>query len=145
MESKNQHIRKALTEHNLRVTPQRIAVLDALTNLRTHPTADDIIQYIRDEHPNVSVGTVYNTLEAFTEKGIVKKVKTDKDVMRYDAFTDKHFHLYCENSDRIEDYYDKELNDLIEEYFRKKKINHFEIEEIQVQINGHFTDYHKKH
>lgn len=145
MKQKTEYIRNVIIDHNMRVTPQRMAVLEALTNLRTHPTADDIIQYIRVEYPGVSVGTVYNTLEIFTEKGVVKKVKTDKDVMRYDALTDKHFHLYCESSDRIEDYFDNELNNLIENYFKTKKINYFEIEDVQIQINGRFTDYHKKH
>jgi len=138
------HIRKTIADYQLRVTPQRVAVLEALQNLRTHPTADEIIQFIRREYPNLSVGTVYNTLDKFCEKGIIKKVKTDKDVMRYDAFTDNHFHLYCEDSDRIEDYYDKDLTKIIENYFAQKKIDNFNIKDIQVQINGQFTDYHKK-
>jgi len=65
--------------------------------------------------------------------------------MRYDAYTDKHFHLYCEESNRIEDYYDNELKELIENYFGKKTIRHFNIEDIQIQINGKFIDYHRKH
>ena len=145
MKNNNKNIRKIISDHDLRVTPQRIAVLDALRNLKSHPTADEIIQFIRREYPNLAVGTVYNALETFTEKGIIKKVKTDQDVMRYDAYTDKHFHLYCEESDRIEDYYDNELKELVENYFEKKKIRHFNVEDIQIQINGRFTDYHRKH
>ncbi len=144
MKNIRKNIRKIISDHDLRVTPQRIAVLDALRSLNSHPTADEIIQFIRREYPNLAVGTVYNALETFTEKGIIKKVKTDQDVMRYDAYTDKHFHLYCEESDRIEDYYDNELRALIESYFEQKEIKHFNIEDVQIQINGRFTDYHRK-
>lgn len=144
MKNNSKNIRKIISDHDLRVTPQRIAVLDALRSLNSHPTADEIIQFIRREYPNLAVGTVYNALETFTEKGIIKKVKTDQDVMRYDAYTDKHFHLYCEESDRIEDYYDNELSALIESYFEQKEIKHFNIEDVQIQINGRFTDYHRK-
>lgn len=140
MQNDVKHIRKTINEHDLRVTPQRVAVLKALRSLRSHPTADEIINFIRREYPNLAIGTVYNTLEAFTEKGIIKKVKTDKDVMRYDAFTDKHYHLYCEDSERIEDYYDKNLTKLIEDYFKEKNIRNFKVEDIQIQINGKFTD-----
>jgi len=73
MKNNPKNIRKIISDHNLRVTPQRIAVLDALRNLKSHPTADQIIQFIRREYPNLAVGTVYNALETFSEKGIIKK------------------------------------------------------------------------
>ena len=145
MEKDIKHIRKAISDNGLRVTPQRVAVLNALHELENHPTADEIIQQIRKEDPHMAVGTVYNSLEALTEKGIIKKVKTDTGVMRYDALLDKHYHLYCEESNRIEDYYDNELTQLIEGYFKKKNIDHFQVEDIQIQINGKFTDFHRKH
>jgi len=66
------------------------------------------------------------------------KAKSDKDKMRYDAILEKHHHLYCFESDRIEDYFDDELNQIIEDYFEKKKIQSFEIEDIKVQIIGKF-------
>ena len=91
---------------NLKVTPQRVAVLEALNNLKDHPTADRIKEYVVKNHPNIAVGTIYKTLETFVEKGLVKKVKTERDIMRYDAILDKHHHLYCEDTERIEDFFD---------------------------------------
>jgi len=41
--------------------------------------------------------------------------------MRYDAIIKNHHHLYCLKSDRIEDYFDEELDEIIEEYFKKRK------------------------
>ena len=56
--------------NNLKVTPQRIAVLNALLNLAHHPTAELIIDFIRIHHSNIATGTIYNTLETFVNKGI---------------------------------------------------------------------------
>ena len=131
-------IRNLLKEKSLKITPQRIAVLEAVIELGNHPTADNITESIKTNHPNIAVGTVYKTLETFVENGIVKKVKTDRDIMRYDAILEKHHHLYCVESDRIEDYYDDELNQLIEKYFKKKKIKNFNIKDIKLQIIGNF-------
>ncbi len=131
-------IRSLISGKGLKITPQRIAVLEAFNQSFNHPTADRIIEFIRQHHPNIASGTVYKTLETFVEKGILQKVKTDKDIMRYDSITDPHHHLYCVESDRIEDYNDEELNLLIHEYFAKKEIPGFEIEDIKLQIKGKF-------
>ena len=135
-----QKIRDVIIKSGLKVTPQRLAVLEALLLMNNHPTADHIIEYIKTNHPNIAIGTVYKTLETYVEKGIVKKVKTDRDIMRYDAVLDKHHHLYCAECDIIEDYYDEELNQLLEKYFAKKKIKNFKIEDIKLQIVGTFIN-----
>jgi Fur family transcriptional regulator, peroxide stress response regulator len=129
-----------LKNGNLKVTPQRVAVLEALSNLNDHPTADKIKEYVVKNHPNIAVGTIYKTLETFVEKGFVKKVKTDEDVMRYDAILDKHHHLYCEETNRIEDFFDDELNNMLEDYFKKKKIPNFKVKDIKLQIIGTFNN-----
>jgi Fur family peroxide stress response transcriptional regulator len=136
---KKEETRFDIKNTNLKVTPQRIAVLEALNNLAGHPTADKIKEYVIKNHPHVAVGTIYKTLETFVEKGLVKKVKTEKDVMRYDAVLDQHHHLYSENSDYIEDYFDNELNKMLEEYFRKKRIPNFKVKDINLQIIGTFN------
>jgi Fur family peroxide stress response transcriptional regulator len=136
--------RNLLTEKELKITPQRVAVLEALSNLNNHPTADNIIAFIRKHHPNIASGTIYKTLETFVEKGIVKKVKTEKDVMRYDSILDNHHHLYSSDTEHIEDYYDEELDRMIEKYFEKKKIPNFSVEDIKVQIIGKFKNKQNK-
>jgi Fur family transcriptional regulator, peroxide stress response regulator len=133
------YYKNKLTENSLKVTPQRLAVIEALLKLNNHPTAENIIDYIRKAHPNIATGTVYKVLDTLSEKNIIKKVKTDKGVMRYDGIMEKHHHLYCAESDRIEDFFDEELNILIGNYFRKKKIKNFKIEDVKLQIIGKFT------
>ena len=127
-----------LKKSNLKVTPQRTAVLEALNNLNDHPTADKIKAYVVKNHPNIAVGTIYKTLETFVDKGLVKKVKTEKDVMRYDAILENHHHLYCEDTEHIEDFFDDELNDLLDKYFKKKKIPNFTVKDVKLQIIGSF-------
>lgn len=137
---KSEDIRKSLTEKGLKITPQRLAVLDAVIEIGNHPTADKITEFIKRNHPNIAVGTIYKTLETFVEKELIKKVKTDKDFMRYDAILEKHHHLYCAKSDRIEDYYDEELNKLLQRYFKNKKLDNFTIEDVKLQIVGTFIN-----
>jgi Fur family peroxide stress response transcriptional regulator len=131
-------IRNKLIEKGLKVTPQRIAILEAIIKLNNHPTADNIIDYIRNNHPNIATATVYKVLDALVANELIIKVKTEKDVMRYDAVMERHHHLYCSESDRIEDFVDTELNDMIENYFEKKKIKGFIIEDVKLQIIGKF-------
>lgn len=134
-----EEISSKLTEKGLKVTPQRISILNAITKLNNHPTADNIVEYLRKNHPNISVATVYKVLDTFVENGLINRVKTEKDIMRYDAITESHHHIYCSDSERIEDYNDHELNALLESYFEMKKIPNFRIEDIKLQIIGKYT------
>ena len=132
-------IKNRLIQNKLKVTPQRVAVFEALLHLN-HPSADRVLDYIRQKHSGVATGTVYHILESFVEKDLVKKVKTDKDIMRYDAIIEKHHHLYCAECDKIVDYFDEELNILLSTYFKQKQIPNFIIEDIKLQIVGKFLN-----
>jgi Fur family peroxide stress response transcriptional regulator len=131
-------IRNKLSTKGLKITPQRIVILEAIEKLNNHPTAENIIEYVRRNHPNIATATVYKVLDALAANELIKKVKTDRDIMRYDAITENHHHLYCAESDRIEDYFDTELNEIIGNYFKNKEIPDFEIEDIKLQIIGTF-------
>ena len=133
-----EEISTKLNEKGLKVTPQRIAILEAIVKLNNHPTAENIIEYIRKNHPNIATATVYKVLDALVSNELIKKVKTERDIMRYDAILKSHHHLYCSESDRIEDYNDDELNEMLEKYFKKKGIRDFKIEDIKLQIIGKF-------
>ena len=131
-------IRENLKSKGLKVTPQRMSILEAVYALDNHPTAEKIIEFIRERHPNIATGTVYKVLDTLEENKLIKKVKTDKDIMRYDGVLEKHHHLYCSECDLIEDYNDKELDRMLEDYFKKKSIPGFKMEEIILQIRGSF-------
>lgn len=132
-------IRKKFSDKGLKITPQRVVILEAIYKLNNHPTADNIIEYIRKSHPNIATGTVYKVLETLVENGLIKKVTTDKDIMRYDGILENHHHLYCSECNLIEDYKDKELDDLLQNHFKNNNIKGFKIEDIVLQIRGTFN------
>ena len=134
----NKSIIKTLVQSNLKVTPQRIAILEVILTLENHPTAEKITEYLRLTHPNISLGTIYKTLDTFLKKGIINKVHSNSDLMRYDGIIEKHHHLYSSESERIEDYTDEKLTRIIEKYFKKIEIPGFTIEDIRIQIIGKF-------
>lgn len=125
-----------LSSKGLKITPQRVAVMDALSSLVSHPTAESIITYIRRKHPNIAPGTVYKTLEVFVNKGIIKKVMTDEGITRYDHILENHHHLYCSQTGEITDYIDEDLDNLLSEYFKRKKIAGFNVKGITLQVTG---------
>ncbi|NJK86965.1 MAG: transcriptional repressor [Bacteroidales bacterium] len=113
-------IRSQLTEKKLKVTPQRLAILEAVHVLGNHPTAENVTEYVRKNQPNIASGTVYSVLETMVKYELIKKVTTDRDVMRYDAVMQDHHHLYCTECDLIEDYMDEELNELLRNYLKER-------------------------
>lgn len=135
---KSNEISRALIGKGLKVTPQRIAVLEAILKLNNHPSAEHILEYIRKTHPNIATGTVYKVLDVLADKGLIHRVKTERDVMRYDAVLDRHHHLYCIETERIEDYSDKDLDNMLTAYFKKRGISGFTIEDVKLQIVGTF-------
>jgi Fur family peroxide stress response transcriptional regulator len=135
-------IRDKLRSANLKVTPQRLAIYEAIYELGNHPTVEQIITYIKNSYPNIATGTVYSALETFVARGLIRKVKTENDLMRYDAMLTRHHHLYCADSDKIEDYVDNKLDTLLIKYFKNKNIPGFSIKDIKLQIVGIFNKKH---
>lgn len=92
-----------LRARRIAVTPQRLAVLDALDSLPDHPNAETIYQEVRHKVPAISFNTVYKTLEVFCQKGLALKVNPLHEVARYDRVTQEHAHLICRGCHRIID------------------------------------------
>lgn len=134
-----QQIVKKISEAGLKVTPQRVAVAKALQELN-HPTVDEIYSEVSTTIPGLSLATVYNVLDVFISKAIVEKVKNDADKMRYDLITEHHHHMYDNQSNRVEDYFDPDLDRLLQEYFEQKQIKGFKLKQVKLQIMGEFDD-----
>ncbi|MFN6944025.1 MAG: Fur family transcriptional regulator [Cytophagaceae bacterium] len=129
-------LKEKLLKANIKVTQQRIVIYQALLNLHNHPSAEQIYEYIRPTNPSISLGTVYKTLDTFESTGLVYKVLSPDDQQRYDANMEYHNHIYCMKTKEIIDFDDQELNKLIGEYFSRKKIKNFNIEDIRVHVTG---------
>ncbi|HHB52756.1 MAG TPA: transcriptional repressor, partial [Saprospiraceae bacterium] len=109
-----------LKDAGLKVTPQRVAVLKVLIDNDRHPSAEEIIKSVLDEHPSISVGTIYNILDTFVEKELIVKIQTKDSVMRYDPIVKVHHHIYLTNNEII-DYFDDKLTSMVKEYLVANK------------------------
>lgn len=100
----NRDLAKKLTSHGLRPTAQRIAVYDYLLQHPVHPSADTIYQAISDEFPTFSRTTIYNTLRALFDAGLIRIVTINADEQRFDGNPDNHGHFRCTHCGNIGDF-----------------------------------------
>jgi Fur family peroxide stress response transcriptional regulator len=95
----------ALRQAGLRLTSQRLAVVEALARDTTHPTATALFDRVRHHHPGLSRATVYNTLQTLVRAGLVHELGTAGDGrIHYDADATPHVNLVCTRCHRIEDF-----------------------------------------
>ncbi|MBE6025103.1 MAG: transcriptional repressor [Cellulosilyticum sp.] len=92
-----------LKEHGLKVTPQRLSIFKMLRNTCIHPSAETIYKALQEEHPTMSLATVYKTLDTFVQHGLVQQLNLGEDSYRYDADTSEHSHVQCINCKSVVD------------------------------------------
>jgi len=104
----SQELIPALRERGMRVTSQRVLVHRALRELDRHVTADELLDAVSPRLPNVSLPTIYATLDLLEELGMVRRVQRAGTTL-FDPRTDSHHHLVCTQCGSIEDV-DSELD-----------------------------------
>ena len=77
----------------IRPTPQRIAVAEYILHTADHPTADEVWTKVRDRCPTLSRATVYNTLNLFTERGLLRTQFLKEGVAVFDPHVAPHHHF----------------------------------------------------
>jgi len=94
-----------LKEKGLKITPQRLAIIDALVeNRHAHPGATMIFNEARKKAKRISLSTVYATLKEFSENGLIKQLEFDRMENRYDGDLSDHINLICKRCGKIIDY-----------------------------------------
>jgi Fe2+ or Zn2+ uptake regulation protein len=93
----------ALRERGQRVTPQRLVIHRMLREQNRHVAADEVLDAVEERLPNVSLPTVYSTLELLEELGLVRRVGSVAGRVLYDSRLDEHHHVVCERCGRVED------------------------------------------
>jgi Fur family peroxide stress response transcriptional regulator len=96
-------LRSTLERHGQRFTPQREAVYGYLRAVHHHPTAGTVFLAVKQRHPRVSLGTVYNALELFVRCGLASKLTYGDAASRYDIRIDVHSHARCLGCGRVDD------------------------------------------
>jgi Fe2+ or Zn2+ uptake regulation protein len=86
-----------------RLTPQRRAIIQALFDDDTHPTAEQIFTRVRQDMPDISHATVYNTLHELVEMDVLQELDLGLGERHYDFITQNHAHLICLDCGRVED------------------------------------------
>ena len=90
-------------EKKLRMTRQRKVILEELTKVDTHPSADEIYEIVRHRLPRISLGTVYRNLDILCELGEIQKLELSGALKRFDWDTNKHYHIRCVRCNRVDD------------------------------------------
>ena len=84
-------------------TPQRIAVAEYILNTVDHPTADEVWVNVRDRCPTLSRATVYNTLNLFAEKGLLRMQSLKEGVVVFDPHVVPHHHFIDDDTGKVLD------------------------------------------
>jgi Fe2+ or Zn2+ uptake regulation protein len=98
-----QELKQTLRERGLRVTPQRILIHRALSDLGRHATADEVLARVEPQLPNASLPTVYATLELLEELGIAHRIAAGTGATLWDPRSEPHHHLVCRSCGRVDD------------------------------------------
>ena len=92
-----------LRQNGYKVTPQRLAVYEALANTKQHPSAEMLFGTLQPKYPSMSFATVYKTVEILNKLGLIQIINTGEDSFRYDADISEHSHVQCTVCGRVDD------------------------------------------
>jgi Fur family iron response transcriptional regulator len=92
-----------LRRHDINPTHQRIEIAYALFSRGEHLSADQVLAIVNDRHSETSKATVYNTLNLFLEKKLIREVIVDPNKVFYDPNTLPHYHFYNVDTGELAD------------------------------------------
>ena len=94
-----------LKERGLKVTPQRLAIIEVLLEKRdSHPGARLVFEEAKKKRKSLSLSATYATLSELSRLGIIKTLQFDKMENRYEGNLEEHINLICERCKKILDY-----------------------------------------
>ena len=79
----------------LKYSRQRESIKEYLMSTKEHPTADMVYLHVKQEFPNISLGTVYRNLNLLADIGEIIKISTLNGGDRFDGTTTPHYHFFC--------------------------------------------------
>ena len=92
-----------LRKHGISPTHQRLEIAQVLFGRCHHLAADQILAMVNERHAETSKATVYNTLNLFRDRGLIREVIVDPKRVFYDPNTEPHHHLYNVDTGEIAD------------------------------------------
>lgn len=112
---------------NMRLTTQRQVILEELSKVTSHPTANEVYDMVRKRLPRIGLGTVYRNLELMAESGIILKLEVGGSQKRFDATTDLHYHIRCLQCGKVDDIdipVQQEINQMASAHTDYQVLNH---------------------
>jgi Fe2+ or Zn2+ uptake regulation protein len=128
-----------LKNHGINPSAQRVAVAQYVLHTDEHPSADEVWTHVRERFPHVSRATVYNTLNLFVEKGLLRQFVLTEGHVVYDPRSDDHHHFIDEDSGKIHDVPWGAVK-----VSNVSKLDGFEVREYQVVMRGQKTRKRKR-
>jgi Fe2+ or Zn2+ uptake regulation protein len=136
-------VRRALEQAGCRYTSQRAAVFDFLDHAKSHPTAEEVYQAVRQQLPKISLATVYKALEALVEASLATKLTNGDGSARYDCRGEDHYHLRDVTTGEIRDLpvqFDPQLLSKIDpDLVSRLSAEGFEITGYRLEVLGRFS------
>jgi len=126
-----QTVIETLRQFGIQPTPQRIAVAEFVLKTDKHPTADEVWAKVRKDCPTLSRATVYNTLNLFAEKGLLKSQPLKEGVVVFDPRIEPHHHFIDEETGKV---YDVPWDAVLVK--GEKSLEGFEVRGYQVILRG---------
>ena len=123
---------KALRAAGYRLTRQRKAILNVLAATDAHPSAQQVFQEAKKDHPGLSLATVYNTLETLARMGLIKILDFQAMDNRHETNLVPHINLICTSCGKIQDF---EQGSTIRASEVKQKFG-FQIENFRLEYYG---------
>ncbi len=99
-----EELEKELKSRNIRLSYQRLMVLEYLRRNLSHPTVDQVFTALQKHIPTLSRTTVYTTLRVLTEAGLTQALTIEDGEIRYDLRTQGHGHFQCDACGKIRDF-----------------------------------------
>lgn len=92
-----------LKDAGIQPSAQRLAVAGYVLQTDAHPSADEVLHEVQGSFPMLSRATVYNTLNLFVEKGLLRQLVLAEGKTVFDPCLEPHHHFIDDESGRIED------------------------------------------
>lgn len=103
MEVSKNALAEKIRASGLTPTAQRIEILKDLVSRKDHPSADAVYRTLKEEHPTLSLNTIYMNLMSFAEKGVILKINVLHESARFDGDISPHHHFVCVRCKKIVD------------------------------------------
>jgi Fur family ferric uptake transcriptional regulator len=132
-----------IQKNNLKISEQKIKILETFLSSRRHITADELYRVVKKKRPSIGIATVYRNLKLFCKSGICRELRLDDGVIRYEALYghEHHDHLVCLDCGKVVEVVDKKIEEL---QLKIAKRNHFILKNHRLDMYGICDECRKK-